>query len=155
MILTLDRPVRQWQNRHMPQGSGQSHGIAVLALEAVVPMDLAAPAQVFGYPEIAPYRLTLCGREAGEVATTGGFAVVAGHGLEALRAADTVIVPGFDPHDVTPADDVLEALARGLTNKLLHAPLAALNAAGDAERAELIASLQRVYKLTDSSSGES
>ena len=55
----------------------------------------------------------------------------------------------------TPADDVLEALARGLTNKLLHAPLAALNAAGDAERAELIASLQRVYKLTDSSSGES
>jgi len=55
----------------------------------------------------------------------------------------------------TPADDVLESLARGLTNKLLHAPLAALNAAGDAERAELIASLQRVYKLTDSSSGES
>jgi glutamyl-tRNA reductase len=55
----------------------------------------------------------------------------------------------------TPADDVLEALARGLTNKLLHAPLVALNAAGDAERAELIASLQRVYKLTDSSSGES
>src|SRR6266480_457675 len=55
----------------------------------------------------------------------------------------------------TPPDDVLEALARGLTNKLLHAPLSALNAAGDAERAELIASLQRVYKLPDSSSGES
>jgi len=55
----------------------------------------------------------------------------------------------------TPPDDVLEALARGLTNKLLHAPLAALNAAGDAERAELIASLQRVYMLPDSSSGES
>ena len=40
-----------------------------------------------------------------------------------------------------PPDQVLEALARGLTNKLLHAPLSALNAAGDAERAELIAVL--------------
>ena len=55
----------------------------------------------------------------------------------------------------TPPEEVLEAFARGLTNKLLHAPLVALNAAGDAERAELIASLQRVYKLPDSSSGES
>jgi len=44
-------------------------------------------------------------------------------------------------------DKVLEALARGLTNKLLHAPLSALNSAGEAERAELIAVLQRVYHL--------
>ena len=44
---------------------------------------------------------------------------------------------------------MLEALARGLTNKFLHAPLSALNAAGEAERAELIALFQRVYKLPD------
>ena len=55
----------------------------------------------------------------------------------------------------TPADQVLEGLARGLTNKFLHAPLAALNGVGDAERAELIASLSRVYNLPDSPSGES
>ena len=134
VILTLDRPVRQWQNRRMSQGSGQTHEVAVLALEAVVPMDLAAPAQVFGYPEIAPYRLTLCGREAGEVATTGGFAIVARHGLEALRAADTVIVPGFVPHDVTPAEDVLEALrtahARGARIVSICTGAFALAAAG-------------------------
>jgi glutamyl-tRNA reductase len=47
------------------------------------------------------------------------------------------------------ADAVIDALARGLTNKFLHAPLAALNAAGDAERAELIALLSRVYKLPE------
>jgi glutamyl-tRNA reductase len=52
-----------------------------------------------------------------------------------------------------PPEQVIDALARGLTNKLLHAPLAALNAAGDAERAELIALLQRVYNLPDT--GES
>ena len=35
------------------------------------------------------------------------------------------------------------ALARGLTNKFLHAPTQALNQAGDAERAELVALFQR------------
>jgi glutamyl-tRNA reductase len=49
----------------------------------------------------------------------------------------------------TAPDEVLEALARGLTNKFLHAPLAALNQAGEAERAELIALFQRVYRLPD------
>jgi glutamyl-tRNA reductase len=49
----------------------------------------------------------------------------------------------------TAADAVLEALARGLTSKLLHDPLAALNAAGDAERAEMIALFARVYGLPD------
>ncbi|HVO88345.1 MAG TPA: glutamyl-tRNA reductase [Casimicrobiaceae bacterium] len=46
-------------------------------------------------------------------------------------------------------EQVLEALARSLTNKLLHAPLAALNSAGEAERVELMASLQRIYKLPE------
>jgi glutamyl-tRNA reductase len=46
-------------------------------------------------------------------------------------------------------DRVLDALSRGLAAKFLHAPLSALNAAGDAERAELIALFQRVYKLED------
>ena len=55
----------------------------------------------------------------------------------------------------TAPDAVLEALARGLTSKLLHAPLSALNAAGEAERAELIAALARVYRLDDTDDGES
>ena len=46
-------------------------------------------------------------------------------------------------------EEVLESLARGLTNKFLHAPVAALNQAGDAERAELMALFQRIYKLPD------
>src|SRR5215472_14927442 len=43
----------------------------------------------------------------------------------------------------TPPEQVVDQLARGLTNKLLHAPMQALNGAGEAERAELIAVLQR------------
>ena len=48
-----------------------------------------------------------------------------------------------------PADQVLDQLARGLTNKFLHAPTQALSQAGDAERAELLAMLHRVYQLPD------
>ena len=49
----------------------------------------------------------------------------------------------------TPPEQVLDALARGLTNKFLHGPTQALNQAGDAERAELVAMLERIYRLPD------
>ena len=96
----------------MSKDFGQRHRVVVLALDAVVPMDLAAPVQVFGYPELAPYRVELCAPRRGEVPTTGGFPVVAARGLEALRAADTVVVPGFAPHSVPPDEPVLDALRR-------------------------------------------
>ena len=54
----------------------------------------------------------------------------------------------------TPPADVLDALARGLTNKLLHPSLAALNAAGEAERAELIALFSRIYGIAEPSAAE-
>jgi transcriptional regulator GlxA family with amidase domain len=88
------------------------HHVAVLALDAVVPLDLAIPAQIFGYPDEAPYRVTICAPEAGPVRTTSGFEVVAQHGLDALPRADTVIVPGFSPNLRRPAEPVLEALRR-------------------------------------------
>jgi glutamyl-tRNA reductase len=49
----------------------------------------------------------------------------------------------------TPPEQVLEQLARGLTNKFLHAPTQALNQAGDAERAELVAMFERIYRIPD------
>ena len=47
----------------------------------------------------------------------------------------------------TPPAEALEQLARGLTNKFLHAPTQALNKAGDAERAELVALFEKIYQL--------
>jgi glutamyl-tRNA reductase len=49
----------------------------------------------------------------------------------------------------TSAEEALDLLARGLTNKFLHAPTQALNQAGDAERAELVAMFEKIYKLPD------
>jgi glutamyl-tRNA reductase len=67
---------------------------------------------------------------------------------DALRAGELARARRLLANGATP-DEALDALARGLTNKLLHAPLAALNAAGEAERAELISTLARVYDLQD------
>jgi glutamyl-tRNA reductase len=46
-------------------------------------------------------------------------------------------------------EQVIEQLARGLTNKFLHAPAQALTRAGEAERAQLLAMLHHIYRLPD------
>src|SRR4029079_13729548 len=46
-------------------------------------------------------------------------------------------------------EQVIEQLARGLTNKFLHAPAQALTRAGEAERAQLLALLHHIYQLPE------
>src|SRR6187402_3676785 len=86
---------------------GSVHEVVVLALDAVVPLDLAIPAQIFGTYEETPYRVTVCAASP-VVPTTAGFSITAQAGLEAIADADTVIVPGFSPHLRVPEDRVLE-----------------------------------------------
>ncbi len=47
------------------------------------------------------------------------------------------------------AEEALDLLARGLTKKFLHAPTQALNQAGDAERAQLVAMFEKIYRIPD------
>jgi transcriptional regulator GlxA family with amidase domain len=88
------------------------HRVAILALDTVISLDLAIPAQVFGYPDEAPYRVTLCAPSAGNVKTSGGYDVVARAGLGALGRADTVVVPGFTPTSRAIPEPVREALRK-------------------------------------------
>jgi glutamyl-tRNA reductase len=44
-------------------------------------------------------------------------------------------------------DKVLEALSQALTNKLMHAPTAALHDAAEADRLQLVRMLERVYQI--------
>jgi transcriptional regulator GlxA family with amidase domain len=74
-------------------------------------MDLAIPAQVFSRRPETPYEVTVCGLT-GQVATTTGFKLVTDGGLDQVRAADTVIVPGFEPPLTPPPDAVLDTLAQ-------------------------------------------
>jgi transcriptional regulator GlxA family with amidase domain len=111
-----------------------THRIAVLALHAVVPLDLAIPAQVFGNYDEVPYSVTVCAQEAGRVPTSAGFDVIAQAGPEALETADTVLVPGFSPHLRIPEASVLDALraahARGARMVSICTGAFALAAAG-------------------------
>ncbi|GAA3505553.1 helix-turn-helix domain-containing protein [Streptomyces prasinosporus] len=87
------------------------HRVAVLVMDDVLPLDLGIPTQVFIAVPGERYRLTLCGRTARPVTTAAGFAVTVTAGLEAVRGADTVIVPGYTPHLRGLPADVLTALA--------------------------------------------
>lgn len=96
----------------MARSARSPHRVAVLALPATVAFDLSIPAQIFGHrDERDRYRMAVCGVEAGSVETTTGFDIVATAGLEALKAAHTVVVPGFRPLDAPP-QPVLDALRR-------------------------------------------
>lgn len=77
------------------------HRVVALALPEVVAFDLSIPAQIFGHvSERHRYTFTVCAPQPGLIETTTGFAVHADAPLDAVRCADTVIVPGFMPtHD--------------------------------------------------------
>ncbi|HEY3564788.1 MAG TPA: glutamyl-tRNA reductase, partial [Casimicrobiaceae bacterium] len=63
---------------------------------------------------------------------------------ETLRKREVERAQRLLANGASPAE-VVESLSRSLTNKFLHPSLAALNGAGDAERAELIALFSRIY----------
>jgi AraC family transcriptional activator FtrA len=77
------------------------HRIVALLAPGIAPFELGIVVEVFGLarPELdVPwwYELTVAAERPGPLpATAGGFGFVVDHGLEALEAADTVIVPGW------------------------------------------------------------
>ncbi|MFE9561798.1 GlxA family transcriptional regulator [Streptomyces sp. NPDC006487] len=95
------------------------HTIAVLALDRVIPFDLATPIEIFTrtrLPDGRPgYQIRVCA-ELPEI-DAGTFTLRAPWGLEGLEAADTIIVPGTaDPAaPLAPAvrDALLAAAANG------------------------------------------
>lgn len=95
------------------------HRVAVLAVPAVKPFDLSMPSALLGAAELGGrpgYEVTVCTATPGTVAASGGIDVVIRHGLEAVAAADTVIVPSTaSRHDAGPAtlDALREAAAAG------------------------------------------
>ncbi|UGQ12837.1 helix-turn-helix domain-containing protein [Yinghuangia sp. ASG 101] len=88
------------------------HTVAVLALDHVVAADMAVPVEVFGRARradgIRPYHVRVCG-EAPQVVSEA-FTVLAPHGLEALRGADTILVPGCSEQAAPVGPRVIDTL---------------------------------------------
>jgi len=94
------------------------HTVAVLALDSVVPFDLATPMEVFHRTRMADgragYQVRICA--AAPTVTTGAFSIAVPWGLDILDDADTIIVPGVsDPGAAAPAA-VLDALRAAAAN---------------------------------------
>lgn len=96
------------------RGPRAPHQVAVLALDSVVPFDLGVACQIFGYwhPDrgVIRYRMTLCAPTPGLVRTAVGFPIAVAAGLEALRTAATVVVPGIADLDAEVPTHVRTAL---------------------------------------------
>lgn len=90
--------------------------VALLVLDGAVLYDVGTALQVFG-PRMSrpdrvdqPYALTVCGERPGAVRTTSGVPVLVEHGLEALRDAELVVVPGTSPAAIGEQEAVFAAL---------------------------------------------
>jgi len=91
-----------------------SHTVAVVAFDGLSMFEFAVAVEVFGPQHRITagepwYRLLVCAATPAPVTTGNGLRIEPTHRLEALRGADTVIVPPCDaPYEVAP--EVLDAL---------------------------------------------
>jgi AraC family transcriptional activator FtrA len=91
--------------------------VALAVTEGMPIFEAAIPCEVFGRPrtDLADpwYDFRVCAERPGRTRTGAGFVAATPHGLEALAAADTVIVPA--------CENVLEAAPPALTEALRRA----------------------------------
>ncbi|GAA4024353.1 hypothetical protein GCM10022232_82130 [Streptomyces plumbiresistens] len=88
------------------------HRVVVLAIDGVYPFELGIPSRVFGAAG-GRYEVLTCSVDGRPVRTNSDFSIAVEHGPEALRTADTVVIPPFVtnplPREVPQA--VVQALA--------------------------------------------
>jgi transcriptional regulator GlxA family with amidase domain len=88
--------------------------IAVLACHGVAAFELAVPCEVWGIDRTAQgvpaFRFVVAAGEPPPVRTSVGFTIDTPHGLEALAAADIVVVPPAGGPDRPPPAPAVEAL---------------------------------------------
>ena len=89
------------------------HRVVALLTPPQSPFELACAAEVFGavQPDVpARYSFRICAEHPGPLRTTIGYEMLVDAGLAALREADTVVVPGWQPIGAPIPPDVTEAL---------------------------------------------
>jgi transcriptional regulator GlxA family with amidase domain len=108
------------------------HRVAVLALPAVIPLELGIAAEIFGRDP--HYRLTVCAEGRSASLPGSGLTVTTPAGLEGLKRADTLIIPGYEDAHATVSTAVLDAIraahARGARLVSICTAAFALAAAG-------------------------
>jgi AraC family transcriptional regulator, transcriptional activator FtrA len=99
--------------RDVTETTRSPHAVAVVAYDGIAAFELGVACDIFGHDYSASfgvpwYDLAVCAHSP-SVIMDAGIRMQVPHGLEALRAADTVILPPTELPDQVPAE-VLEAL---------------------------------------------
>lgn len=108
-------PAPRMRRAGPPTGRGREHVVVALATGRLSPLELAIPAEAFGYPydwRPSPwydFRLASSGPGGEPIPVFGGFDVTAHHGLDELERADTVVVVPTNDRTSTP-EPIAEAL---------------------------------------------
>jgi AraC family transcriptional activator FtrA len=96
--------------------AGKAHNPLVVALvyDGLCAFEFSCAAEVFGLsrPELGPdwYRFETCSLKGASVRSQYGMRMQAANGLERLRAAGTIVIPGWEGIDVPVPEAILEAL---------------------------------------------
>ncbi|MGW2286235.1 GlxA family transcriptional regulator [Streptomyces phaeochromogenes] len=99
------------ENSRQGEYDGPVERVVVLALDGVYPFELGIPNRVFGSAE-GRYEILTCTVDGQPVRSSSDFSITVEHGPEALRTADTVVIPPFALSQLT--DDLPEAVAGAL-----------------------------------------
>ena len=92
-----------------------SHRVTVLAYEGLAPFELGVAAEVFALPrpELETeswYSFSVFAERPGVLPALGGFGLAVEHGLEELRRADTIVLPGSPDVHGDPSPRLVAAL---------------------------------------------
>jgi AraC family transcriptional activator FtrA len=92
------------------------HHVAILAYDRLCTFEFGCAVELFALerPEldVAWYSYAVCGIEPGPLRAAGGLALQAPHGLDALEAADTIVIPGWRDPAEPPPPQLIAALRR-------------------------------------------
>ncbi|HMF28797.1 MAG TPA: transcriptional regulator FtrA [Candidatus Cybelea sp.] len=93
--------------------------VVALAYDGLSPFELGLAVEAFGLPRpelgIPWYRFQVCSLERGPLRAHGGIMIAARTGLAALRAAHTIVIPGWRSIDEPPPAALLTELRRAYT----------------------------------------
>jgi AraC family transcriptional activator FtrA len=92
------------------------HRVVTLAYDRLCTFEFGIVTEAFALPRpelnVPWYHFSVCSIDTRPLRATGGIVVRATGGLDALRRADTIVIPGWRDADELPPDALLSALRR-------------------------------------------
>jgi AraC family transcriptional activator FtrA len=93
-----------------------THHVAILAYDRLCTFEFGCAIELFALerPELGVpwYSYAVCAAEPGPLRAAGGLALQVPHGLDAIDAADTIVIPGWRDAGEPPPPPLIDALRR-------------------------------------------